>query len=129
MRLFSKKAKDTWWFTEGASDNCPTVDVHHAPILEGSSHRDACLESIMLSQPTDCQPNRETCTVHFPTRMMQIFSIKLAKVHMDNGPIQLYGYIAVRDHLDSMLNYVVNYGRDDPIIVRQVHILHLYAII
>uniref|UniRef100_A0A0E0QNT2 DUF6598 domain-containing protein n=1 Tax=Oryza rufipogon TaxID=4529 RepID=A0A0E0QNT2_ORYRU len=104
----------------GVSDNCPTVDVHPATILEGSSHRDgsiykfcpgfiqvfqiadrheivfgeACLEPMMLSQPMDCQPNRDTCTI--------------------------YGYIAVRDHLDSMLNYVVNRSRDDPIIVKQV---------
>ncbi|EEE69309.1 hypothetical protein OsJ_28595 [Oryza sativa Japonica Group] len=130
-----------WWFTEGVSDNCPTVDVHPATILEGSSHRDGsiykfcpgfiqvfqiadrhetCLEPMMLSQPMDCQPNRDTCTVHFSTRMMQIFSIKLAKIHMYSGPVQIYGYIAVRDHLDSMLNYVVNRSRDDPIIVKQV---------
>lgn len=83
----------------------------------------------MLSQPMDCQPNRDTCTVHFSTRMMQIFSIKLAKIHMYSGPVQIYGYIAVRDHLDSMLNYVVNRSRDDPIIVKRVHILHSYAII
>uniref|UniRef100_A0A0E0IH43 DUF6598 domain-containing protein n=1 Tax=Oryza nivara TaxID=4536 RepID=A0A0E0IH43_ORYNI len=146
MRLFSKKTKDMWWFTEGVSDNCPTVDVHPATILEGSSHRDgsiykfcpgfiqvfqiadrheivfgeACLEPMMLSQPMDCQPNRDTCTVHFSTRMMQIFSIKLAKIHMYSGPVQIYRYIAVRDHLDSMLNYVVNRSRDDPIIVKQV---------
>jgi hypothetical protein len=150
MRLFSKKTKDMWWFTEGVSDNCPTVDVHPATILEGSSHRDGsiykfcpgfiqvfqiadrhetCLEPMMLSQPMDCQPNRDTCTVHFSTRMMQIFSIKLAKIHMYSGPVQIYGYIAVRDHLDSMLDYVVNRSRDDPIIVKQVHILHSYAII
>uniref|UniRef100_A0A0E0B0F7 DUF6598 domain-containing protein n=1 Tax=Oryza glumipatula TaxID=40148 RepID=A0A0E0B0F7_9ORYZ len=128
----------------GVSDNCPTVDVHPATILEGSSHRDgsiykfcpgfiqvfqiadrheivfgeACLEPLMLSQPMDCQPNRDTCTVHFSTRMMQIFSIKLAKIHMYSGPVQIYGYIAVRDHLDSMLNYVVNRSRDG-IIVKQ----------
>ncbi len=43
MRLFSKKTKDMWWFTEGVSDNCPTVDVHPATILEGSSHRDGSI--------------------------------------------------------------------------------------
>uniref|UniRef100_A0A0E0B0F3 DUF6598 domain-containing protein n=1 Tax=Oryza glumipatula TaxID=40148 RepID=A0A0E0B0F3_9ORYZ len=83
MRLFSKKTKDMWWFTEGVSDNCPTVDVHPATILEGSSHRDG---SIYKFCP---------------------------------GFIQIYGYIAVRDHLDSMLNYVVNRSRDG-IIVKQV---------
>jgi hypothetical protein len=32
----------------------------------------------------------------------------------------LYGYIAVRDELDPLLNYVVNFSRDEPIIVKQV---------
>uniref|UniRef100_A0A0E0IH39 DUF6598 domain-containing protein n=1 Tax=Oryza nivara TaxID=4536 RepID=A0A0E0IH39_ORYNI len=68
---------------KGVSDNCPTVDVHPATILEGSSHRDG---SIYKFCP---------------------------------GFIQIYRYIAVRDHLDSMLNYVVNRSRDDPIIVKQ----------
>jgi len=32
----------------------------------------------------------------------------------------LYGYIAARDHVDSLLNYIVNISRDDPITVDQV---------
>ena len=33
--------------------------------------------------------------------------------------IQLYGYIAERDEIDGMLNYIVNYSRDSPVVVRQ----------
>uniref|UniRef100_I1QCP2 DUF6598 domain-containing protein n=1 Tax=Oryza glaberrima TaxID=4538 RepID=I1QCP2_ORYGL len=32
---------------------------------------------------------------------------------------KLYGYIAVRDDLDPLLNYIINFSRDDPIIVEQ----------
>lgn len=39
--------------------------------------------------------------------------------------MELYGYIAARDALDALLNYVVNVSRDDPIVVEQVHI-HTY---
>uniref|UniRef100_M8CEZ2 DUF6598 domain-containing protein n=1 Tax=Aegilops tauschii TaxID=37682 RepID=M8CEZ2_AEGTA len=59
------------------------------------------------------------CKRHPPSRMFQIFSLKLAKTPTDDRPIQLYGYIAVRDHLDLLLNYVVNFRRDDPISVEQ----------
>lgn len=41
------------------------------------------------------------------------------------GSIELYGYIAARDDLEPLLNYVVNFSRDDPIIVEQVQI-HTY---
>lgn len=54
--------------------------------------------------------------------MLQIFSVKLAKTPVVDGSIELYGYIAVRDLQDPLLNYIVKIGRDDPIIVEQVHI-------
>jgi hypothetical protein len=41
---------------------------------------------------------------------------------MNSGSVQLYGYIAARDDVDSMLNYVFHRTRDDPIIVQQVRI-------
>lgn len=75
---------------------------------------------MLLSDPTNCQPDRETCMVHRPSRMMQIYSLKLVKVLADVSPVQLYGYIAVRDCRDSLLNYIVKYSRDDPIIMQQV---------
>jgi hypothetical protein len=53
--------------------------------------------------------------------MMQFFSLKLAKSPINNGSIQLYGYIAARDEIDLMLNYVFNCSREDPIVVQQVN--------
>jgi hypothetical protein len=79
----------------------------------------------MLSNPTHCTIHNGRCTQHVPRHMLQCFSIKLAKLFVDSGPVELYGYIAVRDGLDPLLNYVVNLSRDDPIIVEQVHI-HTY---
>jgi hypothetical protein len=55
--------------------------------------------------------------------MMQIFSIELAKLPVDGDLVELYGYIAVRDILDRLLNYVVNISRDDPITLDEVNIL------
>lgn len=80
----------------------------------------------MLANPTDdCIMADGICIRHRPRRMVQIFSLKLAKIPMDAGSVELYGYIAARDHLDPLLNYVVNISRDDPIVVEQVHI-HTY---
>jgi hypothetical protein len=65
---------------------------------------------------------------HQSRRMLQIFSLELAeipmeaKIHMDGGLVELYGYVAIRDGLDPLLNYVVNISRNDPISVEQVHI-------
>jgi hypothetical protein len=55
--------------------------------------------------------------------MMQIFSIELAKLPVDGSLVELYGYIAVQDILDHLLNYVVNISRDDPITLDKVIIL------
>ena len=70
----------------------------------------------------NCYPDPEDCRYHFPCTMMQIFSLKLAKSPIMSGSMQLYGYIAARNDLDLMLNYVFNRSRDDPIIVQQVNI-------
>lgn len=53
--------------------------------------------------------------------MLQIFSLKLAKITVDGGSVELYGYMAARDVLNPLLNYVVNISRNDPIIIEQVH--------
>ena len=77
----------------------------------------------MLSDPTDCIICDGTCVLHQAHRMLQIFSLKLAKFPVDAGSVELYGYVAARDNLDPLLNYVVNIGRgDDPILVEQVRI-------
>ncbi|VAI83243.1 unnamed protein product [Triticum turgidum subsp. durum] len=116
------------------------VNVRSAFIIDNSTHRDASicrnsflhkictvknrnetqLEPMMLSDPTDCFPDRKRCDVHRVRNMMQIFSLKLAKVPVITSSVQLYGYIAVRDCLDSLLNYIVNRSRDDPMTVQQV---------
>ena len=75
--------------------------------------------------PTDCRFYNGTCRRHRPTRLLQIFSFKLAELIIFKGPVELYGYIAVRDHMDPLLNYIVNISRDGPIIVKQVQ-THTY---
>ncbi|XP_044442080.1 uncharacterized protein [Triticum aestivum] len=115
------------------------VNVRSAFIIDNSTHRDESiyrnsflqkicgvtnrdetqLEPMMLSDPIDCFPDRERCAVHYVCNMMQIFSLKLAKVPVITSSVQLYGYIAVRDCLDSLLNYIFNRSRDDPITVQQ----------
>ncbi|KAF0888481.1 hypothetical protein E2562_014718 [Oryza meyeriana var. granulata] len=127
-------------------DVWPTNHVITKHPLENSSHRDGSiyrgtcrwkidhsiadrnetsLEAMMLSDPKDCSQDGENCRVHEPHRMLQIFSLKLAKIPVDSGSVELYGYIAVRDSLDSSLNYVVNLSRDCPIIVEQGSLIRM----
>ncbi|CAD6253427.1 unnamed protein product [Miscanthus lutarioriparius] len=78
------------------------------------------LEAMMLSDPNkDCILVDGTCRWHRAQSMLQIFSVKLAKISVVDGPVQLYGYIAARDLVDPLLNYIVNIGRDDPITVEK----------
>ncbi|KAI4970625.1 hypothetical protein ZWY2020_001539 [Hordeum vulgare] len=49
----------------------------------------------------------------------------LAELTVAVGSVELYGYIAVRDGLDPLLNYVVNISRDDPIIVKQGSLINM----
>jgi hypothetical protein len=82
----------------------------------------ARLEAMMLSEPSkDCIMEGGTCVWHAEHPMLQIFSVKLAKTSVINGSVELYGYIAARDVLDPLLNYIVNIGRDDPIVMEEVH--------
>ncbi|KAL6640780.1 hypothetical protein ACP70R_021903 [Stipagrostis hirtigluma subsp. patula] len=80
---------------------------------------EAGLEPMRFSVATRCKPDPETCRYHSPCAMVQFLSLKLAKAHINSGPILLYGYLAARDDLDSALNYVFYRTRDDPIIVQQ----------
>ncbi|GJM88835.1 hypothetical protein PR202_ga05405 [Eleusine coracana subsp. coracana] len=43
----------------------------------------------------------------------------------DRTEIEVYGYIAVWDNLDPLLNYVFNCSRDDPIIIEQGSLLNM----
>ncbi|EEE61100.1 hypothetical protein OsJ_15006 [Oryza sativa Japonica Group] len=86
----------------------------------------ARLEAMMLSNSNkDCSLSDGTCTRHTQHSMLQIFSIKLAKVFGVDGSMELYGYIAARDLRDPLLNYIVNIGRDNPIIVEQGSIIEI----
>ncbi|XP_051211665.1 uncharacterized protein [Lolium perenne] len=86
-----------------------------------SDRRETPLEATMNSDPTaDCFCHNGICIVHPPRCMLQIFSLRLAKAPSNGGSsLELYGYIAVRDNLDRLLNYVVSYSRDDPVVVEQ----------
>lgn len=81
---------------------------------------EAPVEPMRYSVATRCNPDLENCLC-MTCQMVQIFSLKLAHTSINSGPTQLYGYIAARDHVDSMLNYVFNRSRDDPIAVHQVY--------
>uniref|UniRef100_A0ACD5Y7T8 Uncharacterized protein n=1 Tax=Avena sativa TaxID=4498 RepID=A0ACD5Y7T8_AVESA len=75
------------------------------------------LEPMMTSEPTDdCSRNWRSCEIHEPCSMMQIFSLKLAYPPAGDQ-VQLYGFMAVRDSLEPLRNYVFNRTRDDPLIV------------
>ncbi|CAL5055821.1 unnamed protein product [Urochloa decumbens] len=123
-------------------------NVYVVPVIANSSHRDGLiyknkfiredlwegdianrnetqLEPMRFSKATErCLPVAENCIYHFPEDMFQIFSVLLSKSTITQ-PIQLYGYIAARDVEDGMLNYVVNYSRDDPIVVQQGSLIEM----
>ncbi|PAN25917.2 hypothetical protein PAHAL_4G285800 [Panicum hallii] len=122
-------------------------DVYPMAVLPYSTHRDGfiyrfgggwgkdyCIadrdetrcDAMMLSNPKECMFSGATCYQHRPGRMLQIFSLKLAKCQVaEGGPVELYGYIAARDILDPLLNYVVNVNRDDPILVEQGSLIEI----
>ncbi|CAL5019525.1 unnamed protein product [Urochloa decumbens] len=128
----------------------PPMDdhVYVAPVIADSSHRDGLiykntfiredlpegdianrnetqLEPMRFSRATErCFPAAKNCVYHFPEDMFQFFSVLLSKSTITQ-PIQLYGYIAARDVEDGMLNYVVNYSRDDPIVVQQGSLIEM----
>lgn len=75
----------------------------------------------MLCNPTDRRPCISMCKLHRPTAMMQIFSLKLVEtgVAADDRPIRLYGFLAVRDSLNPLSNYIFNHTREDPLVLGQ----------
>ncbi|WVZ66586.1 hypothetical protein U9M48_015783 [Paspalum notatum var. saurae] len=99
---------DVWWKKEYC-------------IIDRSETR---LEAMALSEPTNCIRNGR-CVDHSPCCMLQFLSLKLANISVDGGLVKLYGYIAVRDDLDPLLNYIVNFSRDDPIVVEQGSLINM----
>ncbi|CAN6249059.1 unnamed protein product [Urochloa humidicola] len=127
--------------------NYPDEDVDPMHIFPYSTHRDGSIyrgeyswkkdyrvadrnetwiEAMMLSDPNkDCIFLNGTCKQHRPRPMLQIFSLKLAKIPMDADSVELYGYIATRDVLDPLLNYIVNVSRNDPINIKQGSLIEM----
>nr|XP_051208445.1 uncharacterized protein LOC127325669 [Lolium perenne] len=121
----------------------PVDGVPRADVIEYYTHRDGAiykrstagslatlyqlhdtsetgLEPMMRSEPTEnCSTNWRSCETHDPCTMMQIFSLKLAYPRPAGDQVQVYGFMAVRDTLDPLRNYVFNRSRDDPFIVEQ----------
>ncbi|CAN6348460.1 unnamed protein product [Urochloa humidicola] len=82
--------------------------------------RETRLEPMRLSDPTACRK-------HNGCDMVQIFSLKLSKLpraaaEAGCGPIHLYGFMAVRDVLDPLRNYLFNRSRDDPFIIQDLNL-------
>uniref|UniRef100_M8BU56 DUF6598 domain-containing protein n=1 Tax=Aegilops tauschii TaxID=37682 RepID=M8BU56_AEGTA len=104
---------------EAASVVATARSVEHGDGRSGrEKNDDACLEPMMMNVPYDsCMPNWRVCGRHAYCAMMQVFSLKLANTSYVGEPIELYGYVAVRDLLNPMRNYVFNRTRDDPFIV------------
>uniref|UniRef100_A0ACD5US30 Uncharacterized protein n=1 Tax=Avena sativa TaxID=4498 RepID=A0ACD5US30_AVESA len=133
-------------FDEQMHPHYPIDDVITMDMLPESRHRDGSIyrathmwksyyniadrnetrfEATMLSDATNCFIRDGICVVHPPCCMLQIFSLKLAKLYVDGGSVELYGYVAARDGLDPLLNYIVNVSRDDPIVVEQGSLINM----
>ena len=97
--------------------------------LDPTDRDETPVEPMRFSAPNaDCwhdEPD-DDCGYHKPFDMLQVFSLKLARAPpapmnttgaAEAGLVQLYGYIATRDAVDSKLNYVFRRSRDDPIAV------------
>ncbi|XP_051205626.1 uncharacterized protein [Lolium perenne] len=83
------------------------------------------LEAMMFSDPTDCRMHNGICESHASRHMLQFLSLRLAKIPAELGSVELYGYIAARDNMNPLLNYIVHFSRDDPIIVKQGSLIHM----
>ncbi|KXG38841.1 hypothetical protein SORBI_3001G287000 [Sorghum bicolor] len=119
--------------TQDISTCYPCDCVANLRLLASSSHRDGSIytgcrywqkhfriadrSEVSFEKPNNGFENPEA--LYRPCYMWQVFSLKLVKLPVDDGPVELYGYIAARDHVDSLLNYIVNISRDDPITVDQ----------
>uniref|UniRef100_A0A0E0BQF7 DUF6598 domain-containing protein n=1 Tax=Oryza glumipatula TaxID=40148 RepID=A0A0E0BQF7_9ORYZ len=128
---------------------CHEDGVIPAFVIPGSKHRDGSIyrkdahywhglyhlddTSETLLEPMtpsyseqDCRPCVTDCQWHIGCSMMQIFSLEIAEISnfatgaAGAGAIQLYGFMAARDLLDPLRNYIFNRTRDDPFTIRDV---------
>uniref|UniRef100_J3NAJ5 DUF6598 domain-containing protein n=1 Tax=Oryza brachyantha TaxID=4533 RepID=J3NAJ5_ORYBR len=133
--------------TDSEDDSCCNPPkIQTACILEDSSHRDGSiykgnnwwkrtyrisdldetpLEAMMLSSPKYCVMNGEECLTHGPCPMLHFVSLKLAEIADTGGPVELYGYLAARDLLDPLRNYIFHTSREDPIIVEKGSLIEI----
>ncbi|PAN21655.1 hypothetical protein PAHAL_3G491100 [Panicum hallii] len=77
------------------------------------------MQPMRLTLPTaECVPtSTASCGRHVGGPMLQIFSVKLAKLPRPAaaaGPVKLFGFMAVRDLMDPLRNYVFNRSRGRP---------------
>ncbi|KAF8656164.1 hypothetical protein HU200_011901 [Digitaria exilis] len=89
-------------------DNYPCDGFDYWITLERSSHRDGSIY---------CTRGSFGYAWKNDYRIADRNEIKLAKTPVANCSVELYGYIAARDRLDPLLNYIVNIDRDEPIII------------
>lgn len=147
IQFFDQATRATREVIARHGDGRPADGINRASILPNSTHRDGSvysgargwrqdyrisdrnetqLQPMILSNPTKCYPDQETCIMHSAEPMMQIFSLKLGKISVTSGgPVQLYGYIAIRDKRDPLRNYVFNRSRDDPIMLDQGSLIEM----
>ncbi|KAK1630012.1 hypothetical protein QYE76_004327 [Lolium multiflorum] len=93
---------------------------YYAKVYRLHDTNETCLGPMMMTEPSSsCMADgRRVCQSHEFRTMMQIFYLKLAYTSSYvGGPVELYGYVAVRDLLNPMRNYIFNRQRDDPFIV------------
>uniref|UniRef100_A0A453NE84 DUF6598 domain-containing protein n=1 Tax=Aegilops tauschii subsp. strangulata TaxID=200361 RepID=A0A453NE84_AEGTS len=96
--------------TNEVTDSNPTkvADIFIPRIFSNSSHRDGAIYK-----------NKLFTENWFDIDITDHNEMTLAECSINHDPIELYGYIAVRDDRDGMRNYVLNYSRDDPIITQK----------
>lgn len=84
----------------------------------------AWIEAMTLSDPKYCMFCRGAFGMHQPWNMLQNFTLKLSKVSLVLiMSVELYGYKFFRS---ISTNYVVNFSRDDPLVITHQADTHPY---